>query len=110
MIGWETDPAVAAQSPKSAEFAEVWKAGEKIVFSRTLESVSTQGTRLERSFDAGLVRQIKAEAIRGCARTRVRGYRTPADRQQLRKSPPCCANLRAFPATIRAAASVCSHQ
>ncbi len=62
MIGWETDPAVAAQSPKSGEFAEVWKAAEKNVFSRTLESVSTRRTRLERSFDAGLVRRIKAEA------------------------------------------------
>lgn len=62
MTGWETDPAVAAQSPKSAEFAEIWKAADKIVFSSSLESVSTQRTRLERSFDADLVRQIKAEA------------------------------------------------
>jgi dihydrofolate reductase len=62
MIGWETDPAVAAQSPKSAEFAQIWKAAEKVVFSRSLESVSTQRTRLECSFDPGLVRQIKAEA------------------------------------------------
>lgn len=62
MTGWENDPALAAQSPKSAEFAEIWQAAQKVVFSRTLESVSTQRTRLERSFDPGLVRQLKADA------------------------------------------------
>lgn len=62
MTGWESDPAVAGQSPKSAEFAEVWQAAEKIVFSRTLEAVCTKHTRLERGFDPDLVRTIKAEA------------------------------------------------
>lgn len=64
MTGWETDPAVATQSPKSAEFAQTWQAAEKIVFSRTLKSVSTQRTRLERNFDPALVSQIKADASR----------------------------------------------
>ena len=62
MVGWENDPAVAGQSPKSAEFAEIWQAAEKVVFSRSLQSVSTKRTRLERSFDPDLVRAIKAEA------------------------------------------------
>lgn len=62
MTGWETDPALAAGSPGSARFAELWKAADKIVFSRSLESVSTQRTRIERSFDPDLVRRIKAEA------------------------------------------------
>jgi dihydrofolate reductase len=62
MIGWENDPTVAAQSPKSAEFAQIWQAAEKIVFSRTLEAVSTKRTRIERGFDPALVRAIKAEA------------------------------------------------
>ena len=62
MTGWENDPAVAAQSPKSAEFAQIWQAAEKVVFSRSLESVSTKRTRLERSFDPGLVQQLKADA------------------------------------------------
>jgi dihydrofolate reductase len=64
MIGWENDPAVAGQSPKSAEFAEIWQAAEKVVFSRTLESVSTKRTRIERDFDPALVGEIKAEADR----------------------------------------------
>ncbi len=62
MTGWENDPAAAAQSPKSAEFAEVWQAAQKVVFSRSLEAVSTARTRLEPSFDAELVRAIKAES------------------------------------------------
>ncbi len=64
MVGWENDPGVAKQSPKSAEFAAIWQAAEKIVFSRSLESVSTQRTRIERRFDPDLVRAIKAEATR----------------------------------------------
>ena len=62
MIGWETEPAVAGQSPKSAEFAEIWQAADKVVFSRSLESVSTERTRIERTFDPAVVEQIKAEA------------------------------------------------
>lgn len=62
MIGWENDPAVAGQSPKSAEFAQIWQAADKVVFSRSLESASTKRTRIERSFDPDLVRGIKAEA------------------------------------------------
>ena len=62
MQGWETDPSAAAQSSESAAFAAVWTAADKIVFSRTLTSVATARTRLERDFDPGLVRKIKAEA------------------------------------------------
>jgi dihydrofolate reductase len=60
MIGWETDPSLAAQSPKSEEFARIWQRADKIVFSRTLQEVSTERTRIERSFDAETVRAIKA--------------------------------------------------
>lgn len=45
-----------------AEFAGLWQAADKIVYSRTLaaESVVTRRTRLERSFDAGAVRSLKS--------------------------------------------------
>lgn len=62
MAVWETDPQAAEQSPASARFAEVWRAADKVVFSTTLPTVTTRRTRLERSFDAGLVRRLKAEA------------------------------------------------
>ena len=60
MIGWDTDPSVAAQSPESAEFARIWQRADKVVFSSTLQEVSTGGTRIERSFDLETVGTIKA--------------------------------------------------
>ncbi len=62
MAVWETDPSFAAESPYMRDFAEIWQAAEKIVYSRTLASVSTARTRLERDFDPRVVRQVKADA------------------------------------------------
>jgi dihydrofolate reductase len=62
MTGWETDPSAAAQSPESAEFAAVWQAADKIVYSTTLEAVTTRRTRLERRFDAADVEQVKRDS------------------------------------------------
>jgi dihydrofolate reductase len=64
MTVWETDPALAAQSPLMRDWAEVWQAAEKIVYSTTLESVSTTKTRLERAFDPDAVKVLKASAER----------------------------------------------
>ena len=60
MAVWETDPALAAQSELTADFANVWQAADKIVYSTTLESVSTLRTRLERVFDPAAVRGLVA--------------------------------------------------
>jgi dihydrofolate reductase len=62
MIVWETDPNVAAGSPIYRDFAEIWQAADKIVYSRTLEGVSTRKTRMERVFDPEAVRQLKTTA------------------------------------------------
>ena len=62
MAVWETDPALAAQSELRAEFASVWQAADKVVYSTTLEAVSTAKTRLERSFEPDSVRDMKASA------------------------------------------------
>jgi dihydrofolate reductase len=59
---WETDPSLAAQSPVLREFAEMWQAADKIVYSKTLEAVSTRKTQLERNFDPEAIRQLKATA------------------------------------------------
>jgi dihydrofolate reductase len=64
MIGWETQPDLANQSPVMRDFAEIWQKAEKIVYSRTLEAVSTARTRIERDFDPEAVRQMKAAADR----------------------------------------------
>jgi dihydrofolate reductase len=62
MAVWETQPDLAAQSELMAEFANVWQAADKIVYSTTLDAVSTTNTRLERRFDADSVREMKASA------------------------------------------------
>ena len=62
MRAWETDPGLAEHSPVMRDFAAIWKAADKIVYSRTLETVSTERTRIEREFDADAVRQLKAAA------------------------------------------------
>ena len=61
---WETDPAAAAQSPGTREFAEIWQAADKVVYSRTLEGAGTTRTRIERDFDPEAVRHLKAAAGR----------------------------------------------
>jgi dihydrofolate reductase len=61
---WETDPAAAAQSPGTREFAEIWQAANKVVYSRTLQTADTARTRIERDFDPQAVRQLKAAAER----------------------------------------------
>jgi dihydrofolate reductase len=62
MVGWETDLTLADQSPVMQDFAQIWQAAEKIVYSKALETVSTARTRIERDFDPEAVRQMKARA------------------------------------------------
>jgi dihydrofolate reductase len=62
MMVWETDPHLAAGSPLRRDFAEVWQTADKIVYSRTLETISTRKTQLERTFDPETIRQLK-EAV-----------------------------------------------
>jgi dihydrofolate reductase len=64
MVGWETDPALAEQSPVMRDFAQIWQAADKVVYSKTLETVSSVRTRIERDFDPEAVRQMKALAGR----------------------------------------------
>jgi dihydrofolate reductase len=61
---WETDPAAAAQSPGTREFAAIWQAADKVVYSRTLQAASATRTRIERDFDPQAVQQLKAAAGR----------------------------------------------
>jgi dihydrofolate reductase len=66
MTGWET-MAVADQSPFMRDFAQIWRAADKIVYSTTLATVSTARTRIERAFDPEAVRQLKASLARDLA-------------------------------------------
>jgi hypothetical protein len=58
MAVWETDPALAAQSELRADFAYVWQAADKIVYSTTLDATSTAKSRLERRFDSVGLEQV----------------------------------------------------
>ena len=59
LSAWE-DLDLAGQPDYMAEFAEIWRDTDKIVYSKTLDSVSTARTRIEREFDPDEVRQLKA--------------------------------------------------
>ena len=63
MLYWETAHAVA-DHPVEQDFAEIWRAAEKVVYSKTLKTVSSARTRIERAFDPDAIRQMKASAQR----------------------------------------------
>src|ERR1041385_9088012 len=59
MVYWETAHTRADQPPAVQDFAAIWQAAEKIVFSKTIETVSSAKTRIERDFDPEAVRRLK---------------------------------------------------
>jgi dihydrofolate reductase len=59
MVFWETVSTAADQPPVSRDFAAVWRAAYKIVYSRTLQTVSSARTRIERDFDIDAIRRLK---------------------------------------------------
>jgi dihydrofolate reductase len=62
MSVWETNPALAKQSDRTADFASAWQAADKVVYSTTLTAVSTTTTRLEHDFVPAAVQELKAAA------------------------------------------------
>jgi dihydrofolate reductase len=64
MVFWETAQTVADQPRVERDFAEIWQAADKVVYSKTLAKVSSARTRIERDFDPDAVRKMKAAAGR----------------------------------------------
>lgn len=62
MLYWETAHTEPDQPPHIRQFARDWQAAEKVVYSTTLESVSSAKTRIERTFDPDTVRKLKTES------------------------------------------------
>jgi dihydrofolate reductase len=62
MVFWESPPDLAARPPFVRDFAEIWQAADKIVYSKRLQTASSARTRIEREFDPEAVRQLKATA------------------------------------------------
>jgi dihydrofolate reductase len=63
LVAWETLD-LADQPPFIRDYAGIWRAAEKIVYSTTVQAVSSARTRIERDFDPEAVRQMKASAGR----------------------------------------------
>jgi len=59
MVFWETAGLAADDPEVIRDFGSLWRAAEKIVFSKTLMSVTTARTRTERDFDPGSIRRLK---------------------------------------------------
>src|ERR1035437_2339333 len=59
MVFWETVSTEADQPAVIRDFAGIWRAAEKIVYSRALQTVSSARTRIEREFDRDAVRRLK---------------------------------------------------
>ncbi|MGH7692622.1 MAG: dihydrofolate reductase family protein [Candidatus Dormibacteria bacterium] len=64
MVGWETTEFLHGREPLMLEFAEIWRAAEKLVFSRTLDAASSAKTKIERAFDPAPMRRLKGAAKR----------------------------------------------
>ena len=64
MAVWETPEVFPSPTPAIQEYARIWQAAEKVVYSRTLSAVSTAKTRIEREFDLATLRDMKARSQR----------------------------------------------
>jgi dihydrofolate reductase len=60
MVFWETVSTDPEQVDGVRDHAEIWRAAEKIVYSRTLEEVSSARTRIERDFSPAAIRRLKS--------------------------------------------------
>jgi len=59
MVFWETATADADEPPAFLDYATIWRAADKIVYSRTLQVAASARTRIEREFDGASVQQLK---------------------------------------------------
>ena len=64
MVFWETALTLADQPPVMQDFAQIWQAADKVVYSTTLRTASSARTRIEADFDPEAVRQMKASTER----------------------------------------------
>jgi dihydrofolate reductase len=60
MVYWETAHTVPDQPPVIRDYAQIWQAADKVVYSKTLETPSSARTRIKRDFEPAAVRQMKA--------------------------------------------------
>jgi dihydrofolate reductase len=59
MVSWETVEVVRDQSPVEWDWMQLWRAADKVVYSRSLDTASSARTRIERDFDPSAIRAMK---------------------------------------------------
>jgi dihydrofolate reductase len=64
MVAWEAIDTGDDQPRVMREFAKIWRGTDKIVYSRTMDTVSSARTRIERDFDAHGILRVKSQADR----------------------------------------------
>lgn len=64
MAVWQTPEVMPGLTPAAMEFAQIWQGADKIIYSKSLESLTFPKARLEREFDPQAVRDLKAKAPR----------------------------------------------
>src|SRR5712692_4010873 len=62
LVAWESPDISAGQPAFVQDFADIWRAADKVVYSRSLDKVSSARTSIEREFDPEAVREVKAAA------------------------------------------------
>jgi dihydrofolate reductase len=64
MVYWETEPSGTVADAVERDFAEIWRAADKVVYSNTLHTPSSERTRIEPTFDVDEIRRMKAASAR----------------------------------------------
>jgi dihydrofolate reductase len=64
MVYWEAPPAPDGLSDVERDFATLWRSADKVVYSTSLAAVASARTRIERRFDAEVVRKMKTTSAR----------------------------------------------
>jgi dihydrofolate reductase len=59
MAYWETAPSGDESPEAHRDYADIWRAADKVVYSRTLAEPSTTRTRIEREFAPDAIRRLK---------------------------------------------------
>jgi dihydrofolate reductase len=64
LVAWENDDVVAGQPDVVKDYAGIWRDADKVVYSTTLQTVTSARTRIEREFDIEAIRGLKTRAER----------------------------------------------
>jgi dihydrofolate reductase len=64
MVYWETARTLPDEPPVFRDYTAIWQAADKVVYSKSLATVSSDRTRIERDFDPDAIREMKASAVR----------------------------------------------